>query len=167
MARYGEEARGIREGIRRAVGFRHAAIWTTGGVSPAAREGEPEVTRLAEALEDRIRELSPRNEGQRRLQSEAADDFRDISKTLWLMFGSAFSGIPFAFVAILVTWLTLTFASFGLFAPRNGTVWTALFLCALSVSGAAFLILELDGPFDGWIKVSGDPMRYAVSQLGR
>jgi hypothetical protein len=62
-------------------------------------------------------------------------------------------------------WLTITFVSFGLFAPRNATVIAVLFLCALSVGSAVFLIFELDGPFDGLLKVSPDPLRYAISHL--
>ena len=46
------------------------------------------------------------------------------------------------------------FASFGLFAPANGTVIGSLFLCALSVSAAIFLILEMYAPYDGLIAVS-------------
>jgi hypothetical protein len=69
------------------------------------------------------------------------------------------------FLAILLFWLTITFASFGLFAPRNGTVLVVLFVCAVSVGSAVFLILELDGPFDGLLKVSADPLRYALTHL--
>ena len=42
---------------------------------------------------------------------------------------------------VLVCWLTLIFASFGLYARPNGTVVAVLFVCALSVAGAIFLIL--------------------------
>jgi hypothetical protein len=38
---------------------------------------------------------------------------------------------------------------------------------AVSVAGAVFLIMELDGPFDGVIKISSGPLRYALSQLGQ
>jgi hypothetical protein len=31
-----------------------------------------------------------------------------------------------------------------MFAPRNGTVITALFVCALSMAGAIYLIVDLD-----------------------
>ena len=41
-----------------------------------------------------------------------------------------------------------------------------LLIAAFSVAGAVFLILELDGPFDGVIKISSGPMRFALSQLG-
>jgi hypothetical protein len=50
-------------------------------------------------------------------------------------------------LGILVFWLTVNFISFGLFAPRNTTVIGTLFLCALAVAGAIFLIHELYQPF--------------------
>jgi hypothetical protein len=47
----------------------------------------------------------------------------------------------------VVFWLGIIFASFGLFAPGNATAIVTLVLCALSVAGALFLVLELDpGP---------------------
>ena len=77
------------------------------------------------------------------------------------------SSVPVPFLGILLFWLSLTFASFGLFAPRNATVIAVLFLCALSVSAAVFLILEMDKPFEGMIKVSAEPLRYAYERLNQ
>ena len=54
---------------------------------------------------------------------------------------------------------------FGLFSPSNGTVIAALFLCALSVSGAIFLILEMDDPLEGMVRISDTPMRSALSLI--
>jgi len=71
------------------------------------------------------------------------------------------------FLVVLLFWLTITFTSFGLFAPRNATVLAVLFVCALSVGSAVFLILEMDGPFDGLLKVSADPLRYAYAHLNQ
>jgi hypothetical protein len=68
---------------------------------------------------------------------------------------------------VLVFWLTIIFASFGLFAPGNATVTTVFLICALSVSGAIFLILELDRPFEGLIQVSSAPLRQALAHLGQ
>jgi hypothetical protein len=61
----------------------------------------------------------------------------------------------------------IIFASFGLFAPRNTTVLAVLGVCALSVAGAVFLIIELDRSFEGLLQVSGAPLRSALAQLGR
>ena len=68
---------------------------------------------------------------------------------------------------MLLFWLTITFTSFGLFAPRNVTVLAVLFFCALSVTSALFLVVEMDGPFDGLIKASADPLRYAHAHINQ
>jgi hypothetical protein len=40
-------------------------------------------------------------------------------------------------------------------------------VAALSVSGAIFLILELDHPFAGLIQISSEPMHNALSRLAQ
>jgi hypothetical protein len=73
----------------------------------------------------------------------------DLGRTRVLLFAQLGNSIPVPFLVVLVFWLCILFASFGLFAPRNGTVLAAFFVCALSVAGAIFLILELDRSFEG------------------
>jgi hypothetical protein len=75
--------------------------------------------------------------------------------------------IPVPFLVVLVFGRCIIFASFGLFAPRNATVIAVLGVCALSVSGAIFLIPELDRSFEGIPQVSGAPLRAALAQLGQ
>jgi hypothetical protein len=53
------------------------------------------------------------------------------------------------------------------FRKKLPTVFATLCVCALSLSGAIFLILELDHPFGGFIQVSGAPLRSAIAQLGQ
>jgi hypothetical protein len=48
-----------------------------------------------------------------------------------------------------------------------GPVLAVLFVCAVSVSSAIFLVLEMDGPFDGMLKVSPGPRRYAHVRLNQ
>jgi hypothetical protein len=67
---------------------------------------------------------------------------------------------------VLIFWFSVLFTSFGLFSPSNGTAFVVLFLCALSVSGALFLILEFDRPFDGMIQVPSLPLRNTLAHLG-
>ena len=88
-------------------------------------------------------------------------------ETRWLMYEQGNVPLPRPLLVVVVFWLTIVFISFGLHAPRNPTVVGVLFLCAVSVSGAIFLILELYTPFSGWIQISGAPMRDALAQLGR
>jgi hypothetical protein len=68
---------------------------------------------------------------------------------------------------VLVLWLTVIFISFGLFAPFNGTVVASLFVSALSVSGAIFLILDMYMPYSGLVQISRAPLRAALAHLGQ
>jgi hypothetical protein len=76
-------------------------------------------------------------------------------------------GIPGAFIALVAFWLTLLFASFGLFAPRKLMSAVVLVLCALAVAGAIGLILDMEGPFTGLVRISPLPMRAAVNALNQ
>jgi hypothetical protein len=42
-----------------------------------------------------------------------------------------------------------------------------LLVCALSVAGAIFLILELDLPFEGLMQVPSTPLRQVLRHLGQ
>jgi hypothetical protein len=59
------------------------------------------------------------------------------------------------------------FGGFSLMARANATTLVALVICALSVSGAIFLILELDQPFAGLMTIPSEPLRNALSPLVR
>jgi hypothetical protein len=88
-----------------------------------------------------------------------------IGDTRWLIAQQIGQGTPKAFVALLVFWLALLFASFGLFAPPNLTSAVTLTLCALAVAGAVAMFLELEQGFGGLVRVSPEPMRQAVKTL--
>ena len=75
--------------------------------------------------------------------------------------------IPSAFLALLILWLAVLFASFALFAPGNSTVIATMFLCAISVSTAIFLILKLELPFGGLIQISSVPPQNALMNLSQ
>jgi hypothetical protein len=120
-----------------------------------------------EALIDDIQQLSPHSEAQRFLQSQALTMALDLGRTRVLLFEQLDSSIPLPFLVVLVFWLSIIFASFGVFAPRNATVVAAFFICALSVSGAIFLIRELDQSFEGLLQVSSAPLSATLAQLGQ
>ena len=82
-------------------------------------------------------------------------------------FAFALGFIATGFLTLVAFWLTLLFASFGLFAPRKWMSGVVLVLCALAVSGAVELILDLEGPFTGLVRISPVPMRNAVSAVNQ
>jgi hypothetical protein len=168
LARYGPETGTIRAGLRHEVGVRIDAMWPQGVSAPATLEAiRAGVGSDAEGLVDAIRGLTPRDDAQRALQARALDLAEALLQARWLVLAGTEPSVPVPFLVGLLFWLTITFASFGLAAPRNGTVLVVLGVCALSVGSAIFLVLEMDGPFDGWLRVSIDPWRYAHAQLNQ
>jgi hypothetical protein len=164
LARYGPETKEARALLQRSV------AGTVERFSPAQGKRSIAIDARAspvEALYDKIDELSPQSDAQRSLRNQALTMAVDLGHTRLLLFENMGTSIPVAVLVVLVFWLCIIFASFGLFAPRNATVIAVLGVCALSVSGAIFLILELDRSFEGLLQVSGAPLRSALAQLGR
>jgi hypothetical protein len=91
----------------------------------------------------------------------------DVGQTRWLMYEQGTTSISLPMLSVLVFWLTTLFISFGLFAPRNGTVVASLFISALSVSGAILMIFEMYTPYSGLVQVSSAPLRAALAHLGQ
>lgn len=168
LERYGPETDGIRASLKAVLVERVDSIWPPGGRSSGNEvDLQPKGSeRKVEQIADRIRALSPQTADQRWLQTRAMEIGERVLEARWLIFANHAPSVPTVFLGTIVFWLTITFASFGLFAPRNGMAVAVMFLCALSVAGAVFLILELDGSFRGVIQVSPAPLRYALTHLG-
>jgi len=166
MAEYGPEAREIRDLIRQTIAVRIRQIWpeqAKAKVNPGAFAQGPGV----EAIQRKLLDLSPQDDAQRWLRSTALEASRDILETRWLAVEQIGTSIQWPFLVTMVFWLAVIFTSFGLFAPRNGSVIAALFVCALSVAGAVYLIIEMDQPYGGLIKLSSTPLMDALDQMGQ
>jgi hypothetical protein len=138
-------------------------VWPQGSSKPTSLDplsGGEEIARA-------IRNLKPAADSQRALQARALDLAETLLQSRWIVTTSIGASVPLPFLAVLLFWLTITFASFGLFAPRNAMVVGVLFVCALSVASALFLVLEMDGPFEGLLKVSAEPLRSAYARLNQ
>lgn len=166
LARYGPETGPTRDLIRTAVAYRLETIWPEHGAGGTAGNTETPTPPIEE-IQNQILRLSPQTEPQRWLRLEALKLSEEVVKTRWRVLGTSGGAVPRQFLVVVISWLTATFTSFGLYAPRNATVIAVLFAAALSVAAAVFLILELDGPLDGLIKISSTPLRYALTQLGQ
>ena len=118
-------------------------------------------------VRSKVGDFGPRDDAQRWLQARALQISSDLASTRWLLEVQSGTSISVPFLVMLVFWLTIIFTSFGVFAPRHASMITALFMCALSVAGALFLILEMDEPFRGLIHISSAPMRDALAHLSR
>jgi hypothetical protein len=164
LAVYGPETTQSRELLRGEVESAIPRIWPDKNSQEAPTEPTAE---QAQAMYGSIQKLAPQNDEQRSLKAQALGTTIDLSKSLWLLSAQGGATIVTPLLVTVVLWLAIIFLSFGLFAPANKTVVVTMFIVALTVSSALFLILELDRPFNGVIAVSSEPMRNVLSHLGR
>jgi len=162
LAQYGPEALPIRKEMRATIGPFVDRLW---GEKKASEAAPFHANTSGEKVYLDIQALSPRDEVQRSLQARAIQLTTDLVQTRLLLFVETGNSIPAPFLAILVFWLIIIFASFSLFATMNTTVFIYLSLFALSASCAIFLILELDEPFTGLMMISSTPLRAALGPL--
>ena len=163
LAHYGPETTQARGILKAAVAGMINQIWRQAGNGANADA----VPTQREVLFDKIQDLQPHDEAQRSLQSEAQSIAISLGQTRWLLFEQSGSSISTPFFVVVVFWLSILFASFGLFAPRNATTIVALLLSAMSVAGAIFLIIELDRPFSGLIQIPSAPLHNALLVIGK
>jgi hypothetical protein len=113
-----------------------------------------------------VTRLSPQNETQAFLKTQALRMTSDLAQARFQMYVQGTSELPLPFLVVVVIWLMILFAGYGLIAARNPTVLVFLLAANVSVSGAVFLIQELATPFGGVIRVSSAPMREVIAHLG-
>ena len=164
MAHYGAVTKPTRDLVRRAVEFRLATTWPGEGAALGFSDAMP--TSAIEDIQTQILAWETRTDAERYYKAEALKLSEDVMKARWRMLAAS-SSIPRGFLGVVIFWLAVTFTSFGLYAPRNATVVAALFIAALSVALALYLIVELDGAFVGYIRISPAPIRFVLEQLGK
>ena len=163
LSHYGPETKEIRDVLQGAAARIIDQLWST---NSSAFLTTP-VSAAGEALYDKIQALSPQTNTQRALQGQALSIVMETGRTRWLMYAQATTSVSMPLLIVLVLWLAVIFISFGVFAPFNATVVSSLFVSALSVSGAIFLILEMYTPYTGVIQISTAPLHAALAHLGK
>lgn len=170
LVRYGTETGEIRLLLRHYIRQAVMYNWPEDKAQVATTKDRAESMALKDGIGDlqaRMRALSPRSEEQRDLKARAIQLGYDIDHARWLLFEQrGMTALPMTFLVIIVCWFTLLFISFGLLAPRNATVFVVLFVCAISVSCALFLMMELDHPYRGIVKAPSTPLVEALRYMG-
>jgi len=189
MAAYGPETQAARQDLRQHIILVLLKNWPEDkgklaemGAVPteaAAKSGNPEPTlsfqkagvlqsaQVLSSIQDKLLKLTPKDNAQRWWQAKAQEMGWKMAEERWQMAERSQDSLPTPFLVVLVIWLVILFAIFSLFAPGNKTVTTVLLLCAISVSWAIFLILELNKPTSGLLKASSEPLFTALGLLGR
>ena len=162
LALYGPEAAEARNELRAVVANAVQRMW------PSERRQSAQLVpneQLGDAFYVAIHRLSPRDDTQRALKTEAVTLMVDLGQLRLLLVAQSIPSISKPMLLILVSWLVLIFFGFSLVAPPNATTTLALVASAFAAACAIFLILGLDHPFGGPIQIPSAPMINALNNL--
>jgi hypothetical protein len=163
---YGPEAQEIRGLLRQAVTAAHQRVWP-----PDDKQSpnlDPAVGRAqSDAFYAKLQNLAPKTAAQTRAQDAAWQLTGSLLRMRLLMYEQLNGSVSRPLLVVLIFWVSVLFLGFGLFARSNITVILTLAVGAISVAGAIFLILELNHPYSGLIRLSDAPIRGALASMDR
>ncbi|TCM81788.1 DUF4239 domain-containing protein [Rhizobium sp. BK068] len=165
LAQYGAETAEARGRLANLVGARIEQSW--GGIAGVPISVGTSDDLGVEPIQTILRALTPEDDIHRLLKTRALDVSGAIAEAHWLVLETGSEGLPTAFLVVLTFWLIVIFLTFGLLSPYNGTVITIVLVCAISVGGAIFIVIDMAHPYGGLIYVSDEPLRIALSRMGR
>ena len=162
LASYGPDAKAIRIELRDLAEKGLNRVWPSD-----APQGSLQPPNNGQFFYDHVRSLVPKDDTQAAVKASVISASVSLRHTYWLMFlGTEQNSLSIPLLLVVVSWLTVIFISFGLFAPGNKVVVVTLVACALAVSAAVFIIMEMYTPFSGIMRISSAPLRNALSMMG-
>jgi hypothetical protein len=164
LANLGPEASEQRQQLQRILLDVDKGIWPDAAENVS--DARTAVQIHGEALFSAIAALPTASNAQRLTQGRAAQLLEDLSGTWHLLLVQRGGSLSAPIFWVLTSWLVLLFFGFGLFTSYNPTVATGLFVGAASVSAAIFLIVDLNQPYSGWIRLPRGALQAALAQMG-
>jgi ABC-type amino acid transport system permease subunit len=164
LRRYGPEADTARLALHAWAQAKTRELFPEKGQSRPSVES---TIAMIERVQDEILDLTPKDAREEYLRSLCLTLTSTIIQAGWSLETITGQSIPVPFLVLLIFWLAIVFASFGLFAPANPTTMVILLLCSVAVSGGIYLIEELDNPSTGLIQIPPEAMRKAAIEIGK
>ena len=159
---YGPEAKSIRGLARQLTEDALDRIW------PNEKSGSSQLKPAdsGQRINEELDRLVPKDERQAATKGQIVSAIRNMRTAYWLTFlESEQASISKPLLLAVTSWLVAIFVGFGMFAPSNTTVLMTLVVCALAVSGAIFVIMEMYSPFSGLLRISPVPVHDALNQM--
>jgi hypothetical protein len=161
LAHYGDEAAPSRELLRQITGTAVRTVW------PAHQTNLPRYTgatglEALETLADQIGALPAGDARHSAMRGEALRYLLAVERAGFQLKHIQAARAQTPLLAIIVSWLVIIFAGFGLLTPRNRTAFTAMLFAAMAASGALFLIVELYSPVTGVIAIPPSTLESAL-----
>jgi len=172
---YGPDTAPMRDDLRAYAAAVIASTWP--GEPPPRGVAYPDTSKmpltgeapvLANLMNDvglRTMALDPKDPFHRNLMAACVERYRDASLARWRVIEGESGSISPPFYWVMVFWLAILFGAFGLSAQPNPLVVTVVALCALSITVAVAVILDMDEPYGGLFGVPSTSMRQALTDM--
>lgn len=160
---YGNGALPIRRSVRDYTSRLLTDVWLAGD-HPYLTENR-QAGEALEQVREQIRALPTANADQKWLVDQALQIVTTMLRQRWLLIERAGPSVQPVVIWLLVSWIVAIFISFGINAPRHATMMVALLVVAAAIGSAMFLVLEMDTPFEGVLRISSEPMATALSHM--
>ena len=112
-----------------------------------------------------INQIRPSDSFHEALLTAARSQYGDVVRQRWIIVEQSEGSIPHLLIVMLLAWLTIIFASYGYRAPRNAVVVSMVVVSALLISASLYLVLDMNIPFKGPIRISYEPYRRALHAI--
>jgi Protein of unknown function (DUF4239) len=163
LAQYGPQGAEVRKLMRQSVPAAIDRIWRE--KAAASQDTAFTANSLAEQLRTAVDALAPQNDAQHALKLRIMQATDELARVRLLMYADADKPILTPFFLILIFWLTVIFASYGLSVEPGAVAAVALLVFALSVSSALFLVADLSQPFVGLMQIPKEQLRHTLAPL--
>jgi len=161
---YGPQAAEVRGKLQALMEEVKRRMWSD---DADIRAGSKLTTQIGDEFYVAVLRLEAHDDAERALKAEAVSLANEIAQVRSLMQAESLPSISKPMLIMLVHWLVMIFFSTSLIAPPSSTANFALIASALCVAGAIFLILELDRPFNGFLRISSEPMVKVLRRFER
>jgi len=136
LRRYGPEADDARAKLRAWATIKFQQLSPEKGqLPPSPQKGIDTL----ESVQHALLALTPKDEEQKYLRTLCVTLSSNLIQERWLLEEHTGHTIPVPFLVLLIFWLAIVFASFGVFAPANATTIVVLLLCSVAVAGGISL----------------------------
>ncbi|UPG90377.1 hypothetical protein L2Y96_01000 [Luteibacter aegosomaticola] len=167
LSGYGPETTPIRADLRTFLDRATARVAPDGEMKKVVFRLPQTSLSIITLLQRKILALQPQTEAQWWFQHRALECSATLARERILTSEHEKSSEPLPLLAVVTAWIVLIFIGMGIFAMHNPSVRIVLFCAALAFSGSIFLVMELEAPYTGLLRVSGVPLQQAAEELGK
>jgi hypothetical protein len=168
LADYGAEANDLRLQARHALARTIEQVWN-------ANENDNEFTahNFAAAIQslrnrgEALENLTPSTDQQKQALAAAKAMDDSIGQSRLQMSFALTNAVSYPLILIVAGWATILFCGFGLMSKGHAMSLVCVFVGAVAVASAVYMILDLSSPYSGLFRASSEPLEQVLAVMGK